>query len=68
MVLHDVRVKTRHAGERVSHSIEQFLEKRPKLRVNREKNAMAPRHERGFLGFSFTTGTVLKIKLSPKAL
>ena len=64
----NVYVKTTRAGERVFDSIEQFLEKRLKLRVNREKSAVAPCHERGFLGFSFTKGKVLKIKLSLKTL
>jgi RNA-directed DNA polymerase len=64
----NVYVKTKRAGERVFDSIEQFLEKRLKLRVNRAKSAVAPCHERGFLGFSFTKGKVLKIKLSSKAL
>jgi group II intron reverse transcriptase/maturase len=64
----NVYVKTKRAGERVFDSIEQFLWKHLKLRVNREKSAVAPCHERSFLGFSFTTGRTLKIKLSPKAL
>ena len=64
----NVYVKTRRAGERVFDSIEQFLEKRLKLRVNRAKSAVAPCHGRGFLGFSFTKGKMLKIKLSLKAL
>ena len=64
----NVYVKTKRAGERVFDSIEQFLEKRLKLRVNREKSAVAPCHERSFLGFSVTKGKVLKIKLSSKAL
>jgi len=64
----NVYVKTKRAGQRVFDSIEQFLEKRLKLRVNREKSAVAPCHERGFLGFGFTKGKMLKIKLSLKAL
>lgn len=64
----NVYVKTQRAGQRVFDSIEQFLWKRLKLKVNREKSAVAPCHERGFLGFSFTKGKVLKIKLSSKAL
>ena len=64
----NVYVKTKRAGKRVFDSIERFLEKRLKLRVNKEKSAVAPCHERGFLGFGFTKGKMLKIKLSPKAL
>jgi RNA-directed DNA polymerase len=64
----NVYVKTKRAGERVFDSIERFLEKRLKLRVHRAKSAVAPCHERGFLGFSFTKGKMLKIKLASKAL
>ena len=64
----NVYVKTKRAGERVFTSIERFLWKRLKLKVNREKSAVAPCHERSFLGFSFTKGRVLKIKLSIKSL
>lgn len=49
-------------------SIETLLLKRLKLRVNREKSAVARYHERGFLGFGFTSGKLLKIKLMDKAL
>jgi RNA-directed DNA polymerase len=64
----NVYVKTKRAGERVFASIEQFLWTHLKLRVNREKSAVVPCYERSFLGFSFTMGRTLKIKLSPKAL
>ncbi len=64
----NVYVKTKRAGERAFGSIEHFLEKRLKLRVNRAKSAVAPCHERSFLGFSFTKGKMLKIKLSVEAL
>jgi RNA-directed DNA polymerase len=64
----NVYVKTERAGQRVFDSLEQFLEKRLKLRVNRAKSAVAPYHERGFLGFGFTKGELVKIKLSLKAL
>ena len=44
----NIYVKSKRAGERVFASIEEFLFKRLKLRVNREKSAVARYHERGF--------------------
>lgn len=64
----NIYVKSRRAGERVFASIEGFLFKRLKLRVNREKNAVARYRERGFLGFSFTSGKTLKVKATQKSL
>jgi RNA-directed DNA polymerase len=64
----NVYVKTKRAGERVFESIERFLGKRLKLRVNRAKSAVAHYSERSFLGFSFTRGRELKIRFSAKSL
>jgi group II intron reverse transcriptase/maturase len=64
----NIYVKSKRAGERVFASIEEFLFKRLKLRVNREKSAVARYHERGFLGFSFTSGKTLKVKATDKSL
>jgi len=64
----NIYVKSKRAGERVFASIEEFLYKRLKLRVNREKSAVARYHERGFLGFSFTSGKTLKVKATEKSL
>ena len=64
----NIYVKSKRAGERVFASIEEFLNKRVKLRVNREKSAVARYHERGFLGFGYTWGKALKIKLAEKSL
>jgi len=64
----NVYVKSQRAGERVFESIESFILKRLKLRVNHAKSAVARYHERGFLGFSFTSGKNLKIKLADKSL
>ena len=41
------------AGERVMESITQYVEQRLKLRVNRQKSAVAPAVERPLLGFEF---------------
>lgn len=64
----NIYVKSKRAGERVFASIERFLSKRLKLRVNREKSAVARYYERSFLGFGFTSGKVRKVKISEKSL
>jgi RNA-directed DNA polymerase len=64
----NIYVQSKRAGERVYVSIEEFLFKRLKLRVNREKSAVARYHERGFLGFGFTSGETLKVKVTGKSL
>jgi len=64
----NVYVRSERAGSRVMDSIERFVNKRLKLKVNRKKSAVAKPQDRQFLGFSFTSGRWLKIKPSPKAL
>ena len=64
----NIYVRSQRAGARVMDSIERFLGKRLRLKVNRRKSAVAKPQDRQFLGFSFTSGRVLKIKMSPKAL
>ena len=48
-----IYVRSRRAGERVMASITQYVEQRLKLRVNRQKSAVAPAVERPLLGFEF---------------
>ena len=64
----NVYVRSQRAGTRVMDSIERFLDKRLRLKVNRQKSAVAKPQDRQFLGFSFTSARWLKIKPSPKAL
>jgi RNA-directed DNA polymerase len=45
-----------------------LLEGKLKLKVNREKSAVARPWERKFLGFSFTNGTAPKRRSAPKAV
>ena len=47
-------------------SVTQFLTKKLKLRVNQDKSAVAPVHERKFLGYRLLTWGVLTI--APKSL
>ena len=46
----NIYVRSQAAGERVMASVTTFLENRLKLRVNRQKSAVAPVGERQFLG------------------
>ena len=64
----NIYVRSRRAGERVMASIERFLEKRLKLKVNRAKSAVAHPHLRKFLGLSFTSGKEPKRRIAPQAL
>jgi RNA-directed DNA polymerase len=63
----NIYVRSERAGKRVMDSTERFLAKKLKLKVNHQKTAVAKPQERKFLGFSFTSGRELKIKLSDKA-
>ena len=63
-----VYVKSKAAGERVMDSMEKFLTKRLRLKVNREKSAVARPWEREFLGYSFTNEDEPRLQVSPEAL
>lgn len=62
----NIYVQTRAAGERVMESISQYIEGKLKLRVNREKSAVAHVRERKFLGHRLLGGG--RLTISPKAL
>jgi RNA-directed DNA polymerase len=49
----NIYVKTRRAGERVMGSVVEFLEKKLKLKVNRQKSKVDRASRVKFLGFSF---------------
>ena len=56
----NIYVRSRRAGERVMTSVSRFLTKKPRLKVNETKSAVARPEERKFLGFSISnraTGT-----------
>ena len=50
----NIYVGSRQSGERVLDSITNFIEKKLRLRVNREKSAVDRPWKRTFLGYSFT--------------
>jgi RNA-directed DNA polymerase len=62
----NIYVRSQPAGERVMTSITAFLEGKLKLRVNRQKSAVAPVKERQFLGHRLTASGQMGI--APKSL
>jgi len=62
----NIYVQSQAAGERVLASVTIFLEKKLRLRVNREKSAVAPVLERKFLGHRLLPGGGLGI--APQSL
>jgi RNA-directed DNA polymerase len=64
----NIYVRSQRAGERVMASIEGFLAKRLKLKVNKAKSAVAKPRVRKFLGFSFTGGREPRRRIAPQAI
>jgi group II intron reverse transcriptase/maturase len=65
-----IYVRSERAGQRVMESITQYIEQRLKLRVSRQKSAVAPAVQRPLLGFLFFRDKAGKvgITVAPKAL
>ncbi|MDQ0196369.1 group II intron reverse transcriptase/maturase [Paenibacillus wynnii] len=64
----NIFVASKRAGERVMESVSRFVEGKLKLKVNREKSAVARPWNRKFLGFSFLSQKQATIRLAPKTL
>lgn len=64
----NIYVGTKRSGERVLESITNFVEKKLKLKVNREKSAVGKPSQRKFLGYSCTGGKNSKLRVSKKAI
>jgi RNA-directed DNA polymerase len=64
----NVYVQSRAAGERVRTSLEGFLTKRLRLRVNREKSAVARPWQRKFLGYTVTRHRTPKLRVAPQSV
>jgi RNA-directed DNA polymerase len=64
----NVYVASERAGARVMTSITEFLHKKLKLRVNKEKSAVDRPQHRKFLGFSFTGGKSPRRRVAPQAI
>ena len=63
----NIYVRSQQAGERVMASIEQFLTRRLKLKVNKAKSAVARPGKRKFLGFGFTNGEQPRRRIAPQS-
>ena len=64
----NVYVRSKAAGERVMDSLGKFLEKRLRLRLNRDKSIVDRPWNRTFLGYSMTPNKEPKLKVARDAL
>jgi RNA-directed DNA polymerase len=64
----NVYVQSRAAGERVMASLERFLGRRLRLRVNRDKSAVARAWERTFLGYRLTAHWEPRLSVAPESV
>ncbi len=64
----NIYVKSEQAGKRVMASITDFLETTLKLKVNRDKSAVARPYTRKFLGFSFTSESSPRIRVAKQSI
>ena len=65
----NVYVQSRSAGERVLASLERFLSKRLRLRINQDKSAVARPEERKFLGYTVRRHKGKpQLKVAPKSI
>lgn len=65
----NIYVKSERAGQRVMKSITDFIEKKLKLKVNKEKSAVDRPWKRKFLGFSFYLWKgKSRVRISPKSI
>ncbi len=64
----NIYVRSQRAGERVMASIEAFLARHLKLKVNKAKSAVARPSKRKFLGVSFTNRAQARRRIAPQSL
>jgi RNA-directed DNA polymerase len=63
----NIYVASRRAGERVMESVSQFLEKRLRLKLNRDKSSVDRPWKRKFLGYSMTPDKQPRLKVAPES-
>ncbi|HET7590434.1 MAG TPA: group II intron reverse transcriptase/maturase [Solirubrobacterales bacterium] len=63
-----IYVKSKRAGERVMISVMTLIEKKLRLKVNREKSAVNRPWKRKLLGFSFTNNKEPKVRLAKRTI
>jgi len=61
----NIYVASRRAGERVMESVSQFLEKRLRLKLNKDKSSVDRPWKRKFLGYSMTSEKQPRLKVAP---
>ena len=64
----NIYVKSERAGQRVMEGVKDFLTRKLRLKVNESKSAVARPKDRKFLGFSFTSGEMVRRRIAPKAI
>ncbi len=64
----NVYVKSEAAGQRVMASVERFLQTRLRLRINRDKSAVARPWDRKFLGYTVSHHKKPKLKVAPESV
>jgi len=64
----NVYVKSRRAGERLMASLEKFLWEHLRLKVNRDKSAVARPWQRKFLGYSVTANRTPRLRVAPESI
>jgi len=64
----NIYVGSRRSGERVMASVTRFVEQRLKLRVNRDKSAVARPWQRKFLGYTFSFHRLARIRVAKASI
>ena len=64
----NIYVKTKRAGQRSLASIQRFIERKLRLKVNEEKSAVDRPWKRKFLGFSFTSSKEPKVRIAKESI
>jgi RNA-directed DNA polymerase len=64
----NIYVGSWRSGERVLDSITIFVEKKLRLKVNKEKSAVDRPSKRTFLGYSFTIGTEARLRVPKESI
>jgi len=64
----NIYVGSRRAGQRVLDTVQRFLEKRLRLKVNREKSAVDRPWKRKFLGYTVTHHRVPRLRIAPESV
>jgi RNA-directed DNA polymerase len=63
----NIYVQSERAGQRVMESVSLFLEKRLRLKINRDKSAVDRPWKRKFLGYSMTSEAEPRLRVAPES-